>query len=42
MVEPVDPLERRVFQVVQVRPGASLSDEFGLVEAEMVSAKALP
>jgi len=34
VVEPVHPLESCVFHVVEVVPGASLSDDFGLVETD--------
>jgi hypothetical protein len=34
VVEPVDPLEGRVLEVVEAAPGAAVADEFGLVEPD--------
>jgi hypothetical protein len=34
VVEPVDVLQRREFDVVEAAPGAAAADEFGLVQAD--------
>ena len=34
VVEPVDPFEGGVFEVVEAAPGAAVADELGLVEAD--------
>ena len=34
MVEPVDPLQGGVLEVVDAPPGAALADQFGLVQAD--------
>ena len=34
MVEPIDPLQRGVLDVVDAPPGATRPDEFGLIQAD--------
>ena len=34
VVEPVDPFEGRVLEVVEAAPGAAVADELGLVEPD--------